>query len=396
MFVPQSNSMPALVETMELLARGAASLSELADSRKTTTRTARYYVDFATWVDWARVDDSTIELTRDGRAFARHADRRARLFEAALARTDLVRAVHKAQREHRRAHGEVLDAREACVRVLADKDLFAASTRARRAGAVANLLEALHHPERFDWSTGERVAADQALEEVVLTFSPRAFLSELGARKFTSGLRHQIGLPRQVLLAARGEHDTLEASRWGAASWPVEGEPPGTRWFGALPITSETRPLIARRNRALRALLITTVPHVAMLVALLTHQDDATSAHITRDMWGTRFAMGSQDLGALDDALRALTRALALDPTDGALWTHRRPEDEPAATHELLALLAELGLTTQGDTSIAATEELHLETDPATQLGHRLAPLRDELPMVISRLKRGAKRRRRR
>ena len=33
MFVPQSNSMPALVETMELLARGAASLTELADAR---------------------------------------------------------------------------------------------------------------------------------------------------------------------------------------------------------------------------------------------------------------------------------------------------------------------------------------------------------------------------
>ena len=162
-----------------------------------------------------------------------------------------------------------------------------------------------------------------------------------------------------------------------------------------MPITTETRPLIARRARALRALLVTTVPHAAMLTALLTHTEDGSNTHITRDMWGVRLALGGEDVGELDDALRALTRSLALDLTDGAPWEHRRAEDEAASTAELLELMGELGLLTQGDTSYAATEELHLETDPATQLGQRLGPLRDELPMVMSRLRKGAKRRRR-
>ena len=392
MFVPQSNSLPALIETMDLLARGAASLADLAATRETTTRTARYYVDFATWVNWAKVEDATIELTRQGWDFAQNVERRASIYESSLANTELVRAIHKAQRAHRREHKERLGHRDACVAVLAERDLFAASTRARRAGAVANLLDALHAPERYDWSTGELAETGDEPVELDLTFSPRSFLSEIASRRFGQGLRHRIGLPTQVLLAARGEHGSLEASRWGQASWAADDGPPGTRWFGALPITPQTRPLIARRSRSLRALLTTTVPHVAMLAGLLTHEDE--TIHVTRDMWGVRLAHGSRDLGALSDALRAFARVLALDLTEGAPWTHRREEDGAADVAELVELLVEIGALDPGDTSIVATDEWLDELDPESTLGARLEPLRDEVEMLLRRLARGAKRRR--
>ncbi|MEM1347915.1 MAG: hypothetical protein AAGI01_05105 [Myxococcota bacterium] len=387
--IPRPTSPRLLLGLLEAAGRGASSLDEVARTLEIDPRTALDAAHFARWLGWIHLD--SLDLTADGWAFLRRPDTRAAAFQEALWRTDFVRKVHARRRTVRDSKGRRLPVREILDAMFAEREDMAEATAVRRSRAIARAMELAEHPERLDWRTGRHV--DES--GLAFRFEGRSFLTALDARRFGNAMRMLASFPRQVLIAVYDGPETLAIERWGRASWTFED----SMWFGGVPITRATRAVLARRGQGARALLVLTVPYIAMLAAIVTFReeegDDESALSVARDLFGLRIWKGSEDLGALERGMHTLARVLGL----------KLIEDRPDALHvedcgapidELVELCEDLGLLAAHGASLVAHPEWRAELEDVrfgeSSLAQRLALIHKDMALVLPRWRRDATR----
>ena len=381
--VPQANSISLFLELMECLRGEKRTIPAMASLLEVDKRTVRYYTDFGRWLQWIEpVDDTTVGLTREGRAFVTSEPARGRLFANALFARPLVRTVQRLKRDHFDDVDEPEATRQACFRAVERLTALSDATARRRAGALASMLRWAYQPDQLDWSTGRPTEEPTA----PFDFQGQSFLTAYAARQFGESRSICIGFPRQVLTFATGDGDELETEHWQRASYETDD---GTnRWFGSIPINPSTLGVARRGGPDLRRLLISCNPYLAMVVTLLTSSSPtgSPSTTLTSDMYGLRLWHRQRELGTPLEALARLAADLDLVPVETIPHLRDLPVDDdlhPADDADLATILVETGIARRVDTSLILApgvgSELRLPVGDGPTLWERMEPLRDDL-----------------
>lgn len=381
--VPQASSIALFIELMEALRGEERSFADLAALLDVDERTARYYADFARWLQWVRpAGDGKVGLSSEGLIFVESEPARGRLFATTLFNRPLVQTVQRLKREQFDDLSEPLATRRACLRAVEGMTTLSDATAGRRASSLASMLRWAYQPRRIDWSTGRPIET----AATPFDFQGQSFLSAYAARQFGGDSAIYVGFPRQVVAFATGGGGSLQASDWVRASY--EADSGAARWFGSIPINDSTLAVARRGGPDLRRLLISCNPYLAILVTLLTPPSASrpSPVRLTSDMYGLRLWHRDRELGAPLQALAHLAGnidLISIDTVPHLMGRHVRDDLRPATDDELAEVLQTTGIVRPVQTSLALApgvgSELRLPVGDGPTLWERSEPLRSAL-----------------